>query len=119
MDDAADRGLQQQCLGAGAVVQPDEVLALIETDKVTIDVRYTGSKPGVLNSISLAADDVVTVGQAVAVVDDDEATVEAAGGAGVAPAAGKKVHQILTSLLASAARMSAVAQQGLRCAAGA
>lgn len=60
---------------------PDDILALIETDKVTIDVRYTGSKPAVLKSLSLAPEDTVTVGQTVAVFDDDPAAVEAAGGA--------------------------------------
>lgn len=64
---------------------PDDILALIETDKVTIDVRYTGSKPAVLKTMTLNAEDTVTVGQTVATYDDDEAAVSAAGGA-AAPA---------------------------------
>jgi pyruvate/2-oxoglutarate dehydrogenase complex dihydrolipoamide acyltransferase (E2) component len=64
-------------------VKSDEVIALIETDKVTIDVRYTGSQPGVLTSLGIGADDTVTVGQVVGVVDDDPSAVEAAGGAEV------------------------------------
>lgn len=67
---------------AGDLIKTDEVIALIETDKVTIDVRYPGSKPGVVTSISIAADDTVSVGQAVAVVDDDPDKVAAAGGGG-------------------------------------
>lgn len=72
----------------GQVVQSDEVIAIIETDKVTIDVRYTGSKPAVLTSIKLSPEDTVTVGQVVATVDDDEGKVSEAGGAS-APADGE------------------------------
>ena len=68
-------------VSAGDVVMPDDILALIETDKVTIDVRYTGSKPAVLKTMTLNAEDTVTVGQTVATYDDDEAAVSAAGGA--------------------------------------
>lgn len=67
-------------VSAGDVVMTDDILALIETDKVTIDVRYSGSKPAVLKSMTISPEDTVTVGQTVAVYDDDEAAVAAAGG---------------------------------------
>lgn len=70
---------------AGDLINTDEVIALIETDKVTIDVRYTASEPGVIKSISMAEGDTVTVGQVVAVVDNDPEAVKAAGGGGAAP----------------------------------
>ena len=79
---------------AGDVVMTDDILALIETDKVTIDVRYTGSKPAVLKTMSLSAEDTVTVGQTVATFDDDEAAVSAAGGAPSAASASKPVRHL-------------------------
>jgi pyruvate/2-oxoglutarate dehydrogenase complex dihydrolipoamide acyltransferase (E2) component len=66
---------------AGDSIRSDESVATIETDKVTIEVSYTGSKSGVLSSIHIAEGDKVTVGQAVATVDDSQDTQKAAGGA--------------------------------------
>ena len=67
---------------AGDVVNTDEVIAQIETDKITIDVQHTGSKPGVLTELSVAAEDTVTVGQAIGTIDDDADKVAQAGGSG-------------------------------------
>lgn len=62
-------------------MQTDDIVAQIETDKVTIDMRYTGSKPGILKSLQISEDQEVEVDQVVGIVDDDDAAVEAAGGA--------------------------------------
>ena len=48
----------------GQTVEADEIIAQIETDKVTIDVRAPG--PGVLDTYKVAEGDTVTVGQAIA-----------------------------------------------------
>jgi pyruvate/2-oxoglutarate dehydrogenase complex dihydrolipoamide acyltransferase (E2) component len=73
---------------AGDVVQSDDVIAQIETDKVTIDVQHTGSKPGVLTSLSVAAEDTVSVGQEIGSLDDDpDKVAEAGGGSGGGSAA--------------------------------
>ena len=47
----------------------DDILLQIETDKVTIDVRYTETKPGKIKEFLVSEDDTVTVGQQVCVVD--------------------------------------------------
>ncbi len=44
----------------------------IETDKVTIDVRYTESEPGTLTEYLCKEDDTVAVGQEVVKVDKGE-----------------------------------------------
>ena len=54
---------------AGDVLNDGDVIAQIETDKVTIDVRYTEAKPGKLKELLVAADDTVTVGQPVCTVE--------------------------------------------------
>ena len=41
----------------------------IETDKVTIDVRYTESSPGKIKEFLVKPEDTVTVGQEVAIID--------------------------------------------------
>ena len=46
-----------------------DIIAQIETDKVTIDVRYTEAKPGKVKEILISKDDTVAVGQHVAVVE--------------------------------------------------
>ena len=48
----------------GDSVEMDEIIAQIETDKVTIDVRAPG--PGVIDSYKVSEGDTVTVGQALA-----------------------------------------------------
>ena len=40
----------------------NDLIAQIETDKVTIDVKYTSKAPGVLSALMVAAGDVVQVG---------------------------------------------------------
>ncbi len=51
------------------MVREDDVLLQVETDKVTIDVRYTASEPGVLKEYLVAEDDTVSVGQDVARIE--------------------------------------------------
>ena len=51
------------CACAGDSVREDDVLLQVETDKVTIDVRYTASEPGVLKEYLVAEEDTVSVGQ--------------------------------------------------------
>ena len=53
----------------GDTVQEDDVVVQIETDKVTIDVRYTESAPGKIKEFLVKPEDTVTVGQEVAVID--------------------------------------------------
>eukprot|EP00892_Ulva_mutabilis_P009989 jgi/Ulvmu1/7362/UM036_0022.1 len=64
----------------GDVVKTDDVIAMIETDKVSIDVRYTGSQIGILKSLQISEGQEVEVDQVVGVVDDDVSAVAAAGG---------------------------------------
>lgn len=59
----------------GDLVQEDDVLVVLETDKVTVDVRSTGS--GVLVQQFAAADDEIVVGAPLAMLDDS-GTVPAA-----------------------------------------
>ena len=67
----------------GASVSADQVVAQIETDKVTIDVRAPHS--GVLQSFSVAKGDTVKVGQPVAMVLPGAAPAKAAAAAAAAP----------------------------------
>lgn len=53
-------------------MKEDDVLLQIETDKVTIDVRYTDSGEGTVKEMLVKADDTVSVGQEVAVVAKGE-----------------------------------------------
>lgn len=53
----------------GDVVGEDEIVAQIETDKVTIDVRHTG-KAGTVTEILVKEGDTVVVGQGVAKLDE-------------------------------------------------
>lgn len=64
----------------GDVVQEDDVVAQIETDKVTIDVKFTG-KSGKITSLAVAEGDTVVVGQKVAEFEEGDF------GGGGAPAA--------------------------------
>lgn len=71
--------LYERC--AGDVVREDDILLQIETDKVTIDVRYTGSEPGTVKEILVSEDDTVSVGQEVVIVEtgnvsDDDSAAE-------------------------------------------
>jgi 2-oxoglutarate dehydrogenase E2 component (dihydrolipoamide succinyltransferase) len=66
----------------GDVVVEDEVIAQLETDKVTIDIKYTQKVPGIIKEIKVAEGDSVTVGQDFAQVEENAdaaaATPEAA-----------------------------------------
>lgn len=71
------------CCPAGDVVKEDDILLQIETDKVTIDVRYTGSEAGTVKEILVKEDDTVSVGQEVVIVEtgnvpDDASAAEEA-----------------------------------------
>ena len=50
----------------------DDIVLQIETDKVTVDVRYTTGKPGKLKEMLVKEEDTVAVGQEVAVVTEGE-----------------------------------------------
>ncbi|KAI8465043.1 MAG: dihydrolipoamide succinyltransferase [Monoraphidium minutum] len=63
----------------GDSVMPDDIIAQIETDKVTIDVKYTATSPGAVTAVMVKDGDTVVVGQAVCKVEQ--------GAAGAAPAA--------------------------------
>jgi len=78
----------------GDIVREDDVLAQIETDKVTIDVRYTEKEAGRVTAVLVSPGDTVAVGQPVASVEpggvEDEApapAAEAAAAPAAAPAA--------------------------------
>lgn len=62
----------------GDAIKEDDVIAQIETDKVTIDVKYTSKEPGVMTSVMVKAGDVVQVGQMVAAVEQGAVTPGAA-----------------------------------------
>ena len=62
-------GLNSAAGVTGDMVKDGDVIAQIETDKVTIDVRYTEAKPGKLKEVLISADDTVNVGQAVCTVE--------------------------------------------------
>lgn len=57
---------------AGDAVGTDDIVLQIETDKVTVDVRYTTGKPGKLKEMLVKEEDTVAVGQKVAVVAEGE-----------------------------------------------
>jgi 2-oxoglutarate dehydrogenase E2 component (dihydrolipoamide succinyltransferase) len=71
----------------GDIVREDDVIAQIETDKVTIDVRYTDKEAGRVTAVLVAAGDTVAVGQAVASVEPGGVEVAAPAEAAAAPAA--------------------------------
>jgi 2-oxoglutarate dehydrogenase E2 component (dihydrolipoamide succinyltransferase) len=71
----------------GDAVVEDDVLAQLETDKVTMDVKYQGSAPGVVSKIMAAEGDSVAVGQAFAEIDTDAAAAAATAPAPAEPAA--------------------------------
>lgn len=56
-------------VAVGDVVTEDALIAQIETDKVTIDVRYTGTEPGKVTGVLVKAGDTVEVGTPVASVE--------------------------------------------------
>lgn len=50
-------------------MKEDDIIAQIETDKVTIDVKYTGKQSGVITALHIKEQDVVEVGKLVCEVD--------------------------------------------------
>lgn len=62
----------------GDAVKEDDVIAQIETDKVTIDVKYTGKAPGVVSSVNVKEQDTVEMGRLVAVVEEGEIVAKSA-----------------------------------------
>ncbi|MEW5303714.1 MAG: hypothetical protein WDW36_006379 [Sanguina aurantia] len=71
----------------GDAVKEDDVIAQIETDKVTIDVKYTGKAPGVVSSVNVKEQDTVEMGRLVAVVEEGVIAPKAAAEAPKPPAA--------------------------------
>jgi pyruvate dehydrogenase E2 component (dihydrolipoamide acetyltransferase) len=69
----------------GEHVEADEPLLEVSTDKV--DTEIPSPVSGVLRGISVAEDETVAVGAALAVIDEDGAAGEPAAAAGAAPAA--------------------------------
>jgi pyruvate/2-oxoglutarate dehydrogenase complex dihydrolipoamide acyltransferase (E2) component len=66
----------------GDAVKDGDVLAQIETDKVTIDVKYTEGQPGVVSKVLVKEEDKVEVGQECFVVDVGASGGAEAGGGG-------------------------------------
>lgn len=62
----------------GDIVVEDEIIAQLETDKVTIDIKYTEKVPGVVKAFNVSEGDTVTVGQAFAEVEENADAVQAA-----------------------------------------
>jgi pyruvate/2-oxoglutarate dehydrogenase complex dihydrolipoamide acyltransferase (E2) component len=58
-------------------VREDDVIAQIETDKVTFDIKYNQKTPGIVKAILCGEGDSVTVGQAFATVDESAEAAEA------------------------------------------
>ncbi len=73
----------------GDTIVEDEVIAQIETDKVTIDVKYTGKEPGTITQLAIAAGDVVQTGKVVCSVEVGKVTPTSADMMPAAPAAPK------------------------------
>jgi hypothetical protein len=69
---------------AGDVVKEDDVIAQIETDKVTIDVKFTG-KAGKITTLAVAEGDTVVVGQKVAEFEEGDFGGSAPAAAAAAP----------------------------------
>lgn len=70
----------------GEVVREDDVIAQIETDKVTFDIKYPHKTPGVVKAINFGEGDSVEVGQAFCTVDESAEAGEAPSAAEQAPA---------------------------------
>lgn len=71
----------------GDLLKEDDVIAQLETDKVTIDIKYPAKEPGLLEQLYIKEQDVVKVGQKVAFVVQGDAAASAAGAAATAPKA--------------------------------
>ena len=88
-------------VSVGDVVSEDALIAQIETDKVTIDVRYTGTEPGKVTGVLVKAGDTVEVGTPVASVET--------GGVEAPAAAAKKDEKKKTAAPAAPAPAAAAA----------
>lgn len=65
----------------GDVVVEDDVIAQLETDKVTIDIKYQKNIPGTIKAIHFAEGDTVEVGQAFADIEETpDATIHSESG---------------------------------------
>lgn len=62
----------------GDVVLEDDVIAQLETDKVTMDIKYQQKTPGVVKALLVAEGDTVVVGQAFVEVEEDASAAAAA-----------------------------------------
>jgi pyruvate/2-oxoglutarate dehydrogenase complex dihydrolipoamide acyltransferase (E2) component len=69
---------------AGDAVKEDDVIAQIETDKVTIDVKYTATAPGMIAELMVKEGDTVVVGQDIARVEEGVAEAKPAAPAAAA-----------------------------------
>ena len=78
-------GVAAVLVEVGQTIREDDVVAQIETDKVTIDVKYTSPEPAVVKAIHIAEGDSVTVGQLVCDVDTDGADPGSGGAPAKAP----------------------------------
>uniref|UniRef100_A0A1D2AEM6 dihydrolipoyllysine-residue succinyltransferase n=1 Tax=Auxenochlorella protothecoides TaxID=3075 RepID=A0A1D2AEM6_AUXPR len=56
----------------GETVEEDSVLATLDTDKVSMDIKYPNKTPGVVKEYKAAEGDTVTVGQLFAVIEESE-----------------------------------------------
>lgn len=65
------------CPATGDLVREDDVIAQIETDKVTFDVKYTQKTPGVVKAVMVGEGDNVVVGQAFCTVDESAEAAQA------------------------------------------
>mmetsp|Transcript_34789 Transcript_34789/g.88122 ORF Transcript_34789/g.88122 Transcript_34789/m.88122 type:complete len:461 (-) Transcript_34789:503-1885(-) len=70
----------------GDLVRENDIIAQIETDKVTIDVKYTGKEAGTVTALHIKEQEVVQVGKLVCSLDTT-AGATAAAAAPAAPAA--------------------------------
>lgn len=71
----------------GDAVKEDDVIAQLETDKVTVDIKYPAKEPGVLTQLFIKEQDTVKVGQKVAFVAQGEVPAAAPAAAAPAPSA--------------------------------
>jgi 2-oxoglutarate dehydrogenase E2 component (dihydrolipoamide succinyltransferase) len=99
----------------GDVVVEDDVIAQLETDKVTMDVKYQEKVAGIVKEIKAAEGDAVTVGQEFAVVEENADAAptkpmqEAAAAAAKPAASGKKAAMPASPPPASPSKKEAAA----------
>lgn len=83
-DSITDAVIVQWVKNVGDYVEADEVYVILETDKVSVDIR--ASQSGVITSLAAAEDDTVEIGNNLAVIDTT-AKAPAGGAPAAAPAA--------------------------------